>query len=243
MLYLKRLKYCYAIPGLMMLLPLAAKPSAVMVNGVCLVGFDCTAAGLIASALGNGQSTSGSVNSTLSFGDGDTYSITGGFGASYSHVNGSTIFTFPVVTYTGAGPSAGNDTIDFMLLQDYVDPLPGTWAGSYTETVDLKGTGTFGAGSTMSGQLSYDGVGLPLVGPFAAPGSYSVTDTLALDFGGLDTSNVLAAVYDFDFAFKAGTQPGASAASPTPEPVMMAQGGLALLAFGGLWWQQRRRKA
>ena len=56
-------------------------------------------------------------------------------------------------------------------------------------------------------------------------------------------SNVLAAVYDFDFAFKAGTQPGATQASPTPEPVMMAQEGLALLAFGGLWWQDRRRKS
>ena len=185
MLYLKRLKYCYAIPGLMMLLPLAAKPSAVMVNGVCLVGFDCTAAGLIASALGNGQSTSGSVRSDALLVWRWRHLLDyGGIWASYSHLNGSTIFTFPVVTYTGAGPSAGNDTIDFMLLQDYVDPLPGTWAGSYTETVDLKGTGTFGAGSTMSGQLSYDGVGLPLVGPFAAPGSYSVTNTLALDFGG-----------------------------------------------------------
>ncbi len=243
MVYLKRLKYCYAIPGLMMLLPLAAKPGAVMVNGTCLAGFDCTTAGLQGSALGDGQSTSGTVSTTLSFADGDTYLITGTFGASYSHLNGSTISAFPVVEYTGAGPSAGNDVINFTLLQDYVDPLPGTWAGSYTETVNLKATGTFGAGSTMSGQLLYDGVGLPVAGPFAAPGSYVVSNTEPLDFGPLDTSNFLAAMYQFNFAFNAGTQPDASADSPTPEPVMMAPGGLALLAFGGLWSRRKGRNA
>ena len=219
----------YLVFALSLAAPFTMRAEAVSVNSVCEVGNCATP-----DSLSNGQSTSGTFNVNFNFVDGDTYNISGNYAASYSTLNGSTIAINPIVTYTGAAPSLGTDTIQLSALQNYFDPSCCTWAGTYTESVPLVATGGFGAGSQMSGQLFYDLVGVGMVGPFAAPGSYSQTKSANLDFGALDTSDTLAADFVLDFTFGQGTLPGAAeGASSTPEPESFVLCGLGLVALCG----------
>ena len=94
----------------------------------------------------------------------------------------------------------------------------------------------------MSGQLFYDLVGVGLVGPFPAPGSYSKTISANLDFGALDSSDTLDADFVFDFTFGQGTLTGAAeGASSTPEPASFVLCGLGLLAL--MWGVYRRNRS
>jgi hypothetical protein len=174
------------------------------------------------------------MNFTYSFVNGDTYAVTGTYAASYSTAGGSTIAFDPVVTYTGAGPSAGTDTLTLNLLQDYFDTTCCTWAGNYTETIPLTLSNSAAAGSTISGELLYDNQSVGLIGPFG-PGSNTGTKTTALDFGALNTADTLHASYNIYITFAKGTASGASASSPAapavPEPAMFVPGGLCLLAL------------
>lgn len=207
--------------------PIALRAEAVSVNAVCVVG-NCASP----DALSNGQSTSGTFNVSLTFGDGDSYDVSGNYSASYSTVNGSTISINPVVTYTGAAPSLGTDTIQLNALQNYFDPSCCTWAGNYSESIPLVGVGGFGAGSEMSGQLLYDGQSVGLVGPLPAPGNYLQNKSANLDFGALDTDPTLKAEFEFTFIFGQGTSSGASeGASSSPEPASLLLCGLGLLAL------------
>lgn len=221
----------YFLLGCILLAPFTAKPATITVNTVCEVNcstFD---------ALTNGNSTAGAFDFGFIFGDGDTYSISGSYEASYSTADGSTISVDPAVTYTGSSASAGPDTISFSIFQSYFDTSCCTWAGLYTESVPLSLSNSAAPGSTVSGQLSFDGVGLGLIGPYG-PGNYLGTQSANLDFGGLDASPFMSAEFDFAFAFAAGTQPGATASS-SPEPVMAIPCGLGLILIGIVG---RRRK-
>lgn len=205
----------YFVPAFLLLAPLGLHAGAISVNSTCYVG-DCSNV----DSIGNGQSTDGTFAFMYTFGDGDQYYISGTYGASYSTIGGSTISIDPTVTYTGSGPSLGTDTVDFDFFQDYYDPSCCTWAGTYTESVPLNAAGAFGAGSQMSGELFYDGVGVGLVGPDPAPGSYFVTQSNNLDFGADDTIATLSADYNFHYTFGEGTEPGATEyASNAPEPL------------------------
>ena len=227
----------YLIFALSLAAPITMRAAAISINSDCIVG-DCTTP----DSLSNGQSTSGVFNANINFLDGDTYNVSGNYSASYSTLDGSTISINPVVTYTGAAPSLGADTIHLAALQNYFDTSCCTWAGNYTESVPLAAQGSFGPGSQMSAQLFYDGVGVGLVGPFAAPGTYFQTVTTALDFGAEDTSDTLAADYEFDFTFGPGTLPGAGEdAVTTPEPASFALCGLGLLAM--TWGVYRRKES
>jgi hypothetical protein len=227
----------YLVFALSLAAPIAMRAEAVSVNSVCVVG-DCATP----DSLGNGESTSGTFSVNLTFGDGDSYNISGNYGASYSTVGGSTIAINPIATYTGTAPSLGADTITLNGLQNYFDPSCCTWAGTYTESVPLVGTGSFGAGSLMSGELFYDLIGVGPVGPLAAPGSYLETKSASLDFGALDTSDTLAADFQFNFTFGAGTLNGAAeGASSTPEPASFVLCGLGLLAM--TWGVYRRNRS
>jgi len=232
----RRLFNTYLVFALTIVAPIAMRAEAVSVNSTCEVG-DCVSP----DSLGNGQSTSGTFNVNFNFADGDTYNISGNYAASYSTINGSTISINPIVTYTGAAPSLGTDTIELNALQNYFDPSCCTWAGTYTESVPLVATGGFGAGSQMSGQLFYDLVGVGEVGPFVAPGSYMQTVSANLDFGALDTDPTLKADFVLDFTFGQGTSPGATeGASSTPEPASFALCGLGLLVLAGGVYRRSR---
>ena len=104
----------YLVFALSLAAPFAMRAEAVSVNSVCEVG-NCASP----DSLGNGQSTSGSFNVNLTFGDGDSYNLTGSYAASYSTLDGSTIAINPVVVYTGVAPSLGTDTIQVAALQKY----------------------------------------------------------------------------------------------------------------------------
>jgi hypothetical protein len=239
MTYLRNFRPFCLILGFTLCAPFAAKSGAIDVNGTCELG-DCSSV----DSLSNGMSASANFNFDYTFGDGDTYNISGSYSASYSSITGSTISVEPVITYVGASPSADTDTVNLALLQNYFDSSAGSWAGTYTEDVPLDLGGPVGPGSTISGELFYDGVGVGLAGPFG-PGSNFVTESASLDFGANDTSDTLSAAFDFAVQFGAGTQPGASAdAVTTPEPMMALPFGLSLILIAcGVCWRHRSRIA
>lgn len=228
-------KGCCFFFAFLLLLPFVASAGDIQINGTCVLG-TCPPPSGTSDALQFNQSiglTTGSYSLTLGT---DQYSITWSYSASYTAA-GTELSIDPVATYIGASPSVGNDTIDFNFFQNYYDNSPGSWDGAYTETVPLDLSGNVGAGSTVSGQLFYDGQSLPLVGPFG-PGSHfgQYTETLS----GL-TDPTLAAEYEFIFDFQAGTETGASASS-VPEPYEVLPLGLTL---GCVVWSRRaaRRRA
>ncbi len=216
-------KYWCFFAAFLLLLPSAAFAGDIQINGVCVVG-TCPPPSGTSDAVQYGQSIGPTTGSySLTFGDGDAYSITWSFSASYTS-SGTELSINPVATYTGGSPSVGNDVINFNFFQNYYDSSPGTWDGAYTETVPLAVLGNVGAGSTASAELFYDGQGLGLVGPFG-PGYHFAQNTVTLT--GLD-ADTLAAEYEFTFDFQAGTQDGASESSPVPEPYEALPLGLAL---------------
>ena len=222
--------------GLTLLTPLAMEAGAITVNSTCYVG-DCANV----DSVGNGQSTTGSFDINYTFGDGDEYNISGTYGASYSSIGGSTIAIDPTVNYLGSGPTLGTDTIVLDFYQNYYDPSCCTWAGTYTESVPLNASGQFGAGSEMQGELFYDGVGVGLVGPDPAPGTYFVTESSNLDFGAVDDGlATLSADYNFQYKFGAGTAPGAGETASTPEPASFVLCGFALV-LGSIIFMRRNR--
>jgi hypothetical protein len=227
----------YLLMGVTLVVPFAAKSGAVDVNGTCEVGV-CSPV----SALSDGQSTSGAMNFTYTFGNGDTYAITGSYAASYSTAGGSTISFDPAVTYMGASPSVGTDVLNLTLFQNYFDTTCCTWAGDYTESIPLNLSASAGPGSSVSGELLYDGQSVGLVGPFG-PGSNTGTLTTSLDFGALNSADTLAAQFKIYLTFGAGTLSGASATSPAvPEPALMVPGGLCLLALAFAARRQNRSR-
>src|ERR1035441_3713577 len=80
--------------------PFSAKSQQVQVNSTCEVNCPTIP------SLSNG-STSGTFNFNYTFGNTDKYNISGSYGASYSHANGSTIAVVPVFTYLGTGGGTG----------------------------------------------------------------------------------------------------------------------------------------
>ena len=183
--------------GCILLAPLTAKPATISVNSVCEV--NCSSS----DSLGNGASTAGSFDFGYLFGNGDAYDISGNYSASYSTADGSAISINPLVTYIGTMPSVATDTLDFSMFQSYFDTSCCTWAGLYSESIPLYLSNLAGPGSSISGELFYDGQGVGLVGPYG-PGAYSETRSANLDFGNLNTSPFLAAEYDFSFVFWSG---------------------------------------
>jgi hypothetical protein len=217
----RRLTLCFLMSAFMLGTPFAARCGQININGICEVG--CPSSPPVSS----GMSESANFNFNYTFGDGDIFNISGVYTAAYSNVLGSSIYVDPTVTYIGAGPSVAADTVTFDLLQGYFDSGPGSWAGTYSEDIPLNLNGP--AGSTVSGQLFYDGEGVGLAGPFA-PGNYLVSESKFLDFGDLDTSDTLSADYNFVFDFTPGLKPGqGGGSSVVPEPALAIPSGLCLL--------------
>jgi hypothetical protein len=206
-------KSWYFLAVLVLLVPFGAMAADVQINGTCVVG-TCPPPnpGPTDAIQFNGSvgPTPGSYN--LLFGDGDAYTISWIFSASYGN-NGTEVSITPTATYTGSSPSAGNDVINFDFFQNFYDNSPGSWDGSYTETVPLQLFGNVGAGSVVQAELFIDGQGLGLVGPYGVGDHFgSNTENLT----GLDAAT-LSYEYEFNYDFQAGTQRG-STASSVPEP-------------------------
>jgi len=227
----------------LLLLPCAALATDISINSVCTQG-TCPPPTGSSDAVGIApapSSTSGSGSTNITLGT-DTYSISWVYSASYG-AGGSSILVDPTVTYTGTSPSTSADTITFDLFQSYYDTTPGSWAGTYHETVPLFLSSGVGTGSYEEAQLCYDSDCLPLV-QLLGPGSTSATHSAALDFGAADTANNLVAEYEFTYGFGIGTTSGSVATSPTvPEPAEALPLGLALLGFACYRVVVRRRSS
>jgi hypothetical protein len=221
-----------AVLGLMLCVPFIAKSGTIYVNGTCDFGSCPTV-----DSLADGQSASAAFSFNVAV-NGDTYNVAGAYSASYSSADGSTISVNPVITYTGALPTAQSDIVTFDLLQDYYDPSCCTWAGIYSETVPLDLNAP--AGSTISGQILYDGVTVGLAGPYG-PGDYVFANSANLDFGALDGSATLAADFNMVAQFAAGTETGAGAESPTPEPATAIPCALGLILYACYDLRRRNR--
>lgn len=227
MTYTRNFVPCFLLLGFTLCVPFAAKSGSIVVNGTCETG--CSA-----NSLADGMSIAEAFNFNYTFTDGDIYNVLGTYSASYSTAGGSTIAVNPLISYAGTAPSVGNDTVDFSLYQDYFDTSCCTWAGTYYETIPLSLGSAAGPGSTIEGQLSYDGQSVGLAGPFG-PGNYLVSQSANLDFGPLDNSPTLSADFEVTAQFNAGTLPGAtaqSASAPEPPTFIPCVLGFVLIACG-----------
>lgn len=159
--------------------------------------------------------------------DGDRYSITGSYSASYP---GSASIGFAVVAnYIGnaSNSTSSADTIAVDLLQNYnfVGNPNGLWSAMATLTQTGDAPGSF-----TEAQLSFNGVGLGLMGPYYGPGSQVFTSSA--NVSGL--TSPLAGDFNYTFQFAAGT-PAA------PEPAGAGLLALGLLAFLVPAYRRRRR--
>jgi hypothetical protein len=184
----------------------------------------------------NGTAGPTSFNQTVTFGNGDVFDVAGTFSAAYNS-GGTSLSINPTVTYVGATPSVGNDSISISYTQPYFDNSPGSWDGLYTETIPVNIIGAVGAGSSLSGQLSYNGQGLGVL-----TGSSGVL-TNSANLTGL-TTDTLTADFELTYNLNAGTAPGAGISSPAsssvPEPTEALPVGMGLA--GVMYTVARRRK-
>lgn len=226
-----------SLPLSLLLLPCLAPASSIRINGTCVVGTCTSGPG---DALQMGQSEGPTTGSSPLVINLDSFQIDWTYSAFYD-ANGTHLTVTPTVTYLGLTPSVGNDMITFEYFQNFYDPQPGAWIGSYTEIVPLTLSANAGPGSTISAELSYDTFGLGLVGPYG-PGTY--TETHTRDLSGLinPADPTLAALFTFNFHFMPGTTNNSFGTSPAsvPEPSQAVPAGLALL--GGLWHVAARRR-
>jgi hypothetical protein len=167
--------------------------------------------------------------------DGDKYGISVAYSASYGAA-GSQLMVDPTVTYIGSSPTVATDVISVNFYQSIFDNSPGTFDGTYTETIPL----VVPANVEAFGQLFVDGQGLPLLGPFTN-GAYDPSASQALT--GLD-GDTLAFQYNFTYQFSAGVTNGTSTSSPTtllPEPTQTIPAAFALCGFAVAAFRRRGR--
>jgi hypothetical protein len=194
----------------------AAHAAVVQLNGTCEVG-SCSTLQADALTFGTGIGTT-PFNFNYTFANTDEYAVSGTYSASYG-ASGSLFSVTLGVTYLGnssSGPSQA-DSFDVDVLQDIFDNGPGTFDGTYTESVPVSIFGAVGPGSSVAAQLLWDGQSVGLIGPFVGDGTYSGSN--AANLTGL-TGDYLDGDFQFIYNFAAGTQAGAgsSVASSTPEP-------------------------
>jgi hypothetical protein len=191
----------------------------------------------------NGSNGPTSFNQVVTLPSGDVYDVSGSYSASYNS-SGTNISFNPTVTYVGSSPSVANDVISVGLIQSFFDNSPGTWDGTYTETVPVNVFGAVGAGSSLSSQLSYSSSGNPasqsVNGPSPLTGTSGILSASA-DLTGL-TGDTLTGDFELTFNLNAGSVPnsGIGAGSAVPEPSEMLPVGLSLA--GVLYAVARRRR-
>ena len=213
-----------ALPmAFLLAVPFTAQSAAVSVNGTCVTASSCSSP----TTISYGQTISGTVPYTLTLADGDKYGLSVAYSASYG-ASGSLLTVDPTITYIGAAPTVAADVISVNFYQSIFDDSPGSFDGTYTETIPL----VVPANVQAYGQLFVDGQGLPLLGPYTN-GTYDPSASQALT--GLD-GDTLAYQYNFTYDFSAGVSSGTSTSSPpssslTPEPTQTIPAAFALAAF------------
>jgi hypothetical protein len=215
-------------------LPLAgfsAAVTSISVNSTC--DYNC-AASLSAGALTVGTSSGSTFSFGVTLANGDMYTISGSYANSFP--GGTFLGFYPIATYTGnsihgAVDAVGQDTLSIDMFQDFFSATATKWDGSYNEIIPID---LPVAGSSATGNVSYDGQTVGVLGPVYGTGFYTLTGNAPLS--GL-TGTLLTTDYNLTFVFPGGTAtaPGSFASSPAiPEPVQtipVAVGLIGLLAL------------
>jgi hypothetical protein len=247
----------YFLTAALMLLPSAVFATDIGINGICVtgqgLGGDCTVSNLLLTGSTDSvgispapSSTSNSGSSNILVGlDSDPFTVSWSYSASYSPINGSTLIFDPTVVYTGTSATTTNDTITVDLFQAYYDTAPGSWSGTYGETVNMGLSAGVGASSYVQGQACFtagvDAFPCLSLETLNGPGPASVADpnTSPLTLG---SGNNLLTEYEYTYYFAAGTTNGATVTSPSPVPEPAQALPLGLVLLGLVWYSTARRR-
>jgi uncharacterized protein (TIGR03437 family) len=179
------------------------------VNSICMVG-SCDDVSLQVGALNNSGNAdsipSTPFNFTYTFpATTDKYILSGSYLSSYDE-SGIVFTVLVAATYVGnsGGTSSQGDSFTLDFLQDIFDNGPGTFDGTYTETLPV----TLAANTSVAGNLFWNGQGVGALGPFVGPGSFDgfTSNNLARLDG-----DYLEGDFRFTFNFVTGAVPGATA--------------------------------
>lgn len=208
--------------------PALGLASTITVNGICEAGTCPTV-----DTLAFGSSTNGNFNVNYFFGNTDEYNITGQFAATNPTTGGTTIQFNATAVFVGNSTSttSQHDLLTIDDLQNYT--VPYSLDGNYFEDTASFIGGPIGAASSLTAQLSYNGNGVGVMGPFG-PGAHSGSANKNL----LGMVSPLDADFQFKFDFAAGSGVG-SFISTVPEPGGVAP--IALILAIGLGYQAVRR--
>ena len=223
------LKVSLLVSSLVLLAPALGSSATVSLNNICVTP-NC----LSPDVLNAGGSTGSSLNTIWTLPNGDQYYISGFYGGSYT---GGTvnIAADPAAQYLGnitnRSAMSQNDILTFNFYQNY--NFMGDPSGYYDYFGVSSTQGTLGAGSSYTLNLSWNGI---QIGPSTYGVGYSGTNLFNQRY--YSTSDLaatpLAADEFISMYFAAGSDPGASFTTVTPEPgslFLLSMGGLALLGF------------
>lgn len=223
-------------------LPVASFSTAIQASGnggsatVCVIG-TCPDPEVISTSVGISPaplSTSGPLNFTYSFANGDQYKVTGSYSASYA--SGISLNFSPIISYVGnngnAVASVGADVLTLDFFQNFYDNGPGTWNSppSYCETLSA----TVNGGISTTAAAKFDGISIGTI--TATSGTSSNSMCAALTFpGAQSTASFLDGDYTLTASFAAGTNVGASINTAVPEPSALGYsllgGALSIIAY------------
>jgi len=184
--------------------------AGVQVNSTCEVGICGAGAGTITS------SASTPFNFNYTFANGDQYLITGSVSGSDSGGTLSGISASFVVQYVGpTSVSSGTDVLNVQLYYNFAN-----FVASKTISGVLQGqfVGSFGSGTSVTGQLTVGGNALSVLGPLTPPGSFSTSSGATLSGLGNPLPAELSRTYTFGAGTAIGAQVTNGSASPLPAP-------------------------
>jgi hypothetical protein len=183
------------------------------------------------SSLSVGQSNSGSPVSTITLGDGDSYTYSLAYSSSFNSSGTNTGF-YPSIVSTSKTTHADSLTLDY--FQTFTGA--GYADGTYSEAIPF----TLSSGVSGSGFLLVGTTALPTVA-FSGPGSFIGTGSAVVS--GLPYGSVTEE-YEITYDFSKGTPAGAGGSSPTtatPEPAEIIPAGLSLIGFGLVALRRRKK--
>ena len=188
--------------------PALGLSSTITVNGICEAGTCPTV-----DTLAFGSSTSGNFNFNLLFGNTDKYNIFGQFAANNPTTGATSIQFNATAVFVGnsTSTSSQHDLLTIDDLQNYT--VPHSLDGNYFEDTAASIGGPIAPASSFTAELSYNGNGLGVLGPFTGPGSHFASANRDL----LGLTSPLEADFQFKFDFAAGSGVG-SFISTVPEP-------------------------
>lgn len=210
-----------------LLVPASAFCTAVTVNGGCQVG-NCSSVDTLAAD----AYQDGSFSTLYTFPNGDKFDVAGHFGATNSSTTGFDLNANVTAIYMGntlPTTLSQADVLSISFLQNFaaIGPLS-NYDGYYDEDTDSTVLGGAGSGTTFQAQLSINGNGLGVMGPFGDGVNHGTGEVF---LSGL--TDPITTDYQFIYTFGAGSDAGSTVSSLVlPEPSYGIVTGLGLALFG-----------